>query len=110
MIFTRKAQDKVVEIAASENILDPIVRVKVVGGGCAGFQHDMSFLEPDEMYDPDIDEVFEFSGFSVVIDPISAQYLEEAEVDYVSSEVGEGFKFSNAAVKSTCGCGSSVAF
>ncbi len=111
MHFTQKAKDKIVEIAAAEKIVDPIVRVRVLGGGCAGFQYDMAFLDPPAMYDPDSDEVYEMGEFTVVIDPISYQYVAEAEVDWLSDGVvSEGFKFNNPAVKSSCGCGNSVGF
>lgn len=112
MKFTAKASAKVVEIAVAEGFSDPIVRVKVVGGGCAGFQYDMGFLDSEERssIDPEIDHVFVQDGFESVMDPISAQYLEDVEIDYVTTDIGEGFKFNNPNVKGSCGCGSSVAF
>jgi iron-sulfur cluster insertion protein len=111
MRFTQKAKEKIVEIAAAEKIVDPIVRVKVLGGGCAGFQYDMTFLDSREMYDPNSDEVFEMGKFTVVVDSISYQYVSEAEVDWLSEGIlAEGFKFNNPAVKSSCGCGNSVGF
>lgn len=111
MLFTQKAKDKIVEIAAAEKIADPIVRVKVLGGGCAGFQYDMAFLDNPEMYDPASDEVYEMGGFRVVVDPISHQYVSEAEVDWMSDGViSEGFRFNNPQVKGSCGCGNSVSF
>jgi iron-sulfur cluster insertion protein len=111
MLFTQKAKDKIVEIAGAEKIVDPIVRIKVLGGGCAGFQYDMAFLDSQEMYDPDSDEVYEMGEFTVVVDPISYQYVSEAEVDWMSDgAIREGFKFNNPQVKSSCGCGNSVSF
>lgn len=110
MNFTQLAQTKLTEIAKNEKIVDPVVRVKIAGGGCAGFQYDMSFLEPTEMYDPESDEVFEFDSFTAIVDPISAQYLEETTVDWTESPTGEGFKFLNPNVKGSCGCGNSVSF
>lgn len=111
MKFTARASAKIEEIADSENIPAPIIRIKVMGGGCAGFSYDMSFLEEEEKQQiGELDECWEMDGFDVVMDPISSQYLEGIEIDYVATEIGEGFKFNNPNVKSTCGCGSSVAF
>lgn len=112
MNFTQEAKNKVIEIARGEGIVDPIVRIKVVGGGCAGFQYDMDFLAATEMYDPEVDEVYEMGGdFTVVIDPVSYQYVSEATVSWYSAgEMSEGFKFENPQVRSSCGCGHSVGF
>lgn len=109
MNFTQKAKDKILEIAKSEGIVDPVVRVKVQGGGCAGFQYDMAFLGTSEFYDPEADEVIEIGDdFTVVVDPISFQYVAEAEVDWLQDGLTyEGFKFINPAVTSQCGCGNS---
>ena len=111
MNFTQKAKDKIIEIASGEKIAAPVVRVRVLGGGCAGFQYDMAFLGTDENYDPSIDEVVEMGDFKVVIDPISFQYVAEADVDWIQNGVVyEGFKFINPQIKSSCGCGNSVSF
>ena len=55
----------------------------------------------------DMDETFEDKGVKLFIDPLSYQYLEGTEIDYVEGLHGSGFKFGNPNVKSTCGCGSS---
>ncbi len=111
MNFTQKAKDKVIEIASAEKIDDPVVRVRVLGGGCAGFQYDMAFLGPDEDYDAESEEIVQFEGFKVVVDPISFQYVADADVDWIQDGVVyEGFKFINPQVKGSCGCGNSVSF
>lgn len=104
--LTELAKSKIIEIAESESIGHLQVRVKIVGGGCAGFTHDMYY---DDVM-TDMDEVFEFDTIKVIIDPISAQYLDDVEIDYLESPLGGGFKFLNAAVTGSCGCGNSVSF
>ncbi len=93
--ITEKAASKVKEIADAEALAGQGLRLRVVGGGCAGFSYDLYFEdqigELDEQY----------------IDPLSFQYLENTEIDYVEGVHGSGFKFSNPNVKGTCGCGSS---
>lgn len=107
MIYvTEKAAIKVKELSEAEGIGYFIVRVKVVGGGCAGFTYDMFF---DDMI-KDIDEVTDFDGIKVLIDPLSFQYMDGMTVDFVESQFGTGFKFLNPNAKGSCGCGSSVSF
>lgn len=104
--ITKKALDKVKEISLAEDIGHNIIRLKVMGGGCAGMTYDMHF---DEMI-TDLDETMDFDDVKIIIDPLSYQYLDEVTLDYIDSEIASGFKFLNPAVKSTCGCGSSVSF
>jgi len=80
-----------------------VLRVSVVGGGCSGFSYQLTF---DERPQPE-DQVVEYEGVRVVVDPTSAQYLVGTQVDFVSSLNGGGFKFSNPKATHTCGCGSS---
>jgi iron-sulfur cluster insertion protein len=101
--ITEKAAEKVHEIAKEEDLGGQGLRLRVVGGGCAGFSYDLYFEDkPTEM-----DEEFESRGVKLFIDPLSYQYLDGTEIDYVESLQGAGFKFGNPNVKSTCGCGSS---
>ncbi len=101
--ITDKAAEKVKEIAAAEALEGQGLRLRVVGGGCAGFTYDLYF--EDKL--GEMDEEFEDKGIKLFIDPLSFQYLDGTEVDYVESLHGAGFKFGNPNVKSTCGCGSS---
>lgn len=107
---TEKAALKVIEIADSEGIGHYTIRVRVVGGGCAGFTYDMFYEDKVG----EIDETIEVSGhwgtIKVVVDPLSLQYLEEVTIDWVDGPFGSGFKFLNPAVTGSCGCGSSVSF
>ena len=105
--ITEKAADKVRQhIAEDDSLAGMALRVKVIGGGCAGFSHDLYF---DDKID-EMDETYESHGITFHVDPISNQYLEETEIDYLEEDLRSGFKFNNPNVKGTCGCGSSVSF
>lgn len=101
--ITQKAADKVIEIATAEELLGQGLRLRVVGGGCAGFSYDLYFEDKPTEFD----EQFEDKGIKLYVDPLSFQYLDGTEIDYVEGLHGSGFKFINPSVKSTCGCGSS---
>lgn len=101
--LTTRAADKVAEIRSAEGITEEALRVRVVGGGCAGFSYDLFF--EDELSERD--QVFESAGVKIFVDMMSSQYLEGTEIDYVEGVGGAGFKFSNPTAKSSCGCGSS---
>lgn len=100
---TEKAVDKIKEISDSEGIGHYSIRVKVVGGGCAGMTNEIFFEEKPL----ELDEVVEFGDVKIIVDPLSIQYLENVEIDYVEGNLGSGFKFNNPDVKSSCGCGHS---
>lgn len=101
--ITDGAAVKVNEIRSAEGIENTMaLRLRVVGGGCAGFSYDLYFDEPAE-----VDRQFEVAGVKCVVDEMSLMYLVGTEIDYVEGLQGAGFKFQNPNVKSTCGCGSS---
>src|SRR6476469_2136530 len=101
--ITPGAAAKVNEIRSAEAIEPNMaLRLRVVGGGCAGFSYDLYFDEPAE-----VDRQFEVAGVQCVVDEMSLMYLVGTEIDYVEGLQGAGFKFNNPNVKSTCGCGSS---
>ena len=80
------------------------LRVRVVPGGCSGFQYSLD-IEKDERPG---DMVFEVKGVKCFVDPMSSMYLLGVEVDYVEGQFGQsGFSFKNPNAKHTCGCGSS---
>ena len=80
------------------------LRMRVVGGGCSGFQHK---LDLDPVYNPKLDEQFEFHGVPVVVDKRSLMYLGDVTVDFHDDLNKRGFSITNPSAKSTCGCGSS---
>jgi len=101
--LTPAAIAKVREIMATQDPIPAGLRIGVVGGGCSGFQYSMSFENAAGM----MDKVFKFDDLKVFVDGTSVMYLNGCTVDYVETLEAAGFKFENAAVKSTCGCGSS---
>jgi len=101
--LTPNAIAKVREIMATQDPVPAGLRIGVVGGGCSGFQYSMSFENQPGM----MDKVLKFDDLKVFVDATSAMYLVNCTVDYVETLEAAGFKFENAAVKSTCGCGSS---
>jgi len=101
--LTEKAVSKVKEILDQQDPKPQGLRISVVGGGCSGFQYSMAFENSQQM----LDKTYQFDGLKVFIDQASLLYLDGAEVDYVETVEGSGFKFNNPNVQSTCGCGSS---
>lgn len=101
--ITERAAEKVKEIATAESLDGQGLRLRVVGGGCAGFSYDLYFEDKVG----DMDEEYESRGVKLYVDPLSHQYLEDTEIDYVEGTHGAGFKFNNPNVKGSCGCGSS---
>lgn len=99
------AVKKVSELLAEENNPNLKLRMFVQGGGCSGFQYGFTFDE--EQNEDDFD--FEFDGVHLLVDAMSSQYLQNAEVDYVESLAGSQFSIKNPNAKTTCGCGSSFA-
>jgi iron-sulfur cluster assembly protein len=101
--MTEKAIGKVKEIMASQTPSPAGLRIAVVGGGCSGFSYSMAFENTPNM----LDKTYSYGDLKVFVDQASLLYLDGAEVDYVETLEGQGFKFNNPQVKSTCGCGSS---
>ena len=101
--LTDTAVSKVNEILDTQEPKPHGLRIAVVGGGCSGFSYSMAFENTPNM----LDKTYNFEGLKVFIDQASLLYLDGAEVDYVETLEGSGFKFNNPHVKSTCGCGSS---
>ena len=107
--ITEIAATKVKELIKEEGKkLDKVsLRVFVQGGGCSGFQYGIMLDDGETGSDTTTDQTFELYGLKIVVDPISIQYLNGAEVDFVDNPTGGGFTVKNPNAKSTCGCGSS---
>lgn len=101
--FTDQAANKVKELLEEEENPDLKLRVYVTGGGCSGFQYGFTFDEKTN----DGDFVIEKQGVSLVVDPMSLQYLMGGEVDYTSGLEGSRFFVRNPNATTTCGCGAS---
>ena len=103
MVFTDNAANKVKQLIAEEGNPNLKLRVFVTGGGCSGFQYGFTFDEETQEGDTSVEN----DGVTVVVDPMSYQYLEGAEVDYKDSLEGSMFVINNPNATTTCGCGSS---
>lgn len=105
MVFniTDKAAEEILKVAKENSIENPILRVRVVPGGCSGFQYAMGFDDTVE----ETDNVFEHNGVKVVIDQFSMPYVNGAELDFVVDFMGGGFTIRNPNASGSCGCGSS---
>ena len=106
---TEKAANEVKRIIAEQQGVGAMpekiyLRMRVVGGGCSGFQHK---LDLDPQINEKLDEVFDFHGVPVVVDKRSLMYLDNAQVDFHDDLNKRGFSINNPSAKSTCGCGSS---
>jgi iron-sulfur cluster insertion protein len=101
--FTAAAAKKVATLIAEEGNPSLMLRVYISGGGCSGFQYGFTFDE--ERAEDDL--ALERDGVTLLVDPLSLQYLMGAEVDYRESLQGSQFVIRNPNAKSTCGCGSS---
>ena len=101
--FSSAAASKVRELIAEEGNDALKLRVYIHGGGCSGFQYGFEFDEEQG----EVDLAISTDGVTLLVDPLSLQYLMGAEVDYTESLHGAQFVIRNPNAKSTCGCGSS---
>ena len=103
--MSARAADKVSELIQDEGNDELKLRVFVTGGGCSGFSYGFTF-DDDIAQD---DTVVQRSGVTMVVDPMSYQYLVGAEVDFREDLQGSQFVVTNPNASSTCGCGNSFA-
>lgn len=103
VVFTDSAAQKVKELIEEEANPELKLRIYITGGGCSGFQYGFTFDESIE----NGDSITENEGVKLLIDPISYQYLTQAEIDYKEDLQGAQFVVRNPNATTTCGCGSS---
>jgi iron-sulfur cluster insertion protein len=103
IVFTDAAARKVSELIQEEDNPDLMLRVFVAGGGCSGFQYGFTFDEKKEEGDSSVVN----QGVTLIVDPMSVQYLMGAEIDYKEDLQGSQFVIRNPNATTTCGCGSS---
>jgi iron-sulfur cluster assembly protein len=105
---TEKAAEEVRRIIADQAAAGTTeklyLRMRVVGGGCSGFQHK---LDLDPQVNEKLDEVFRLHDVDIVVDKRSLLYLDGVQVDFHNDLNKRGFSITNPTAKSTCGCGSS---
>ena len=103
LIFSDNAVGKVKKLIDEEGNPDLKLRVFVTGGGCSGFQYGFTFEDAVSEDDTSVQK----NGVTLLIDPMSLQYLAGAEIDYQENAEGAQFVIKNPNATSTCGCGSS---
>ena len=99
---TERAARRIGEILRAEPS-GAMLRLSVMGGGCSGFQYkfDMERAKADD------DLVLAHDGATVLIDPVSVNYMAGSEIDFVDDLIGAAFKVNNPNAKASCGCGTS---
>ena len=100
-----RAAERVSFLLDQQQGKDLMLRVSVSGGGCSGFQYGFAF--DDARNDDDL--VFSRAGVDVVVDEMSLELLEGAEIDFVEDLAGAAFRIDNPNATASCGCGSSFA-
>ncbi|MEF3192952.1 MAG: iron-sulfur cluster insertion protein ErpA [Halothiobacillaceae bacterium] len=103
IIFTDSAAAKVRQLIEEEGNQNLKLRVFITGGGCAGFQYGFTFDENEQEGDTRMEK----GGVTLLIDPMSIQYLTGATIDYTEGLEGAQFVIRNPNATTTCGCGSS---
>ena len=103
VLLTESAAKRIAELKAQENVPNAFLRLAVSGGGCSGFQYGFSF--DDQRHEDDA--LFERDGEALVIDTISLELVQDAEIDFVEDLMGASFQVRNPNASSSCGCGNS---
>ena len=103
IVFTDSAAKKVSQLIEEEKNDSLKLRVFISGGGCSGFQYGFTFDETIETGESQIENL----GVTLLVDPMSVQYLMGAEIDYKEDLQGAQFVIRNPNATTTCGCGSS---
>lgn len=105
LALSAAAARRVAQLARAEGNPALMLRVAVSGGGCSGFQYGFSF--DDTVREDDL--TFERDGVILVVDEVSLDLLNGAEIDYVEELIGSAFQVRNPNASSSCGCGTSFA-
>lgn len=101
---TDRAARKIRQLAAKEGRAEPILRIRVVAGGCSGFSYELSFAEAPA----EVDHVVEAAdGVRVLVDAKSAPIVEGSSLDFNNALLGGGLKMVNPQAKHECACGES---
>jgi len=103
IVVTESAAHRIAALRTQEQAENAFLRIAVSGGGCSGFQYGLSF---DDQRNSD-DFVFERDGIAVIVDDVSLDLLNGAEVDFVEDLMGASFQINNPNAASSCGCGNS---
>ena len=101
--LTERAVERILRLLAEDQHRGMMLRLAVAGGGCSGFQYNITF---DDAKTAD-DRMIEQGGAKVLIDDVSWEYLRGSQLDYVEELIGSRFEVKNPNAASTCGCGTS---
>jgi iron-sulfur cluster assembly accessory protein len=101
--ITERARAHVHKLIQDNNLGDVLLRLGVTGGGCSGFNYNLTF---DNEVKPG-DKVYDQGDLKVVVDKLSRPFVGNTEIDFTESLYGSGFAFNNPKAASTCGCGQS---
>ena len=101
--LSENAVQKIKDLVAEENNPNIKLRVFVQGGGCSGMQYGFTFDEDQNEDDFELD----VQGVKLLVDSMSGQYLQGAEIDYKEELMGSSFSINNPNAQTTCGCGAS---
>jgi iron-sulfur cluster assembly protein len=102
---TERAAEKAIQLSAREGFERPVLRLRVLAGGCSGFSYKLSF----EAGPADGDRVIESHGLTVLIDPRSEPIVAGSTIEFVDAMLGGGFKVRNPQAVHECACGDSFA-
>ena len=102
VMLTERAARRIGQILKGEPP-GSMLRVSVEGGGCSGFQYKFDFVASKA----EDDLVLARDGATVLVDPVSVQYMAGAEIDFVDDLIGASFKINNPVATASCGCGTS---
>lgn len=101
--LTQRAAQRVKHILTQQKHPDWGLRIKVLGGGCAGYTYKMDVEEKPQT----LDQTFDFYGVTVFLDPKTALFIKGTEIDYVEELMQSGFRFKNPNSTGSCSCGES---
>lgn len=104
--LTELAKTKISEISDSEGIGHKNIRMKILGGGCLGYNIDLNFEE--SILETDI--IFKIDDIILVIDQLSINYIDNLLIDFKDDPFDSGFSFTGNSIKNTCGCKKSFEF
>lgn len=103
--LTEKAAQMVLDVIEAQELKNPYLELRIIGGGCSGLQYALGLTEIDDL---SIDEVvFHSNGVNIVTTLKESKYVEGSIVDYIDMPLGGGFKVNNPKATKSCGCGSS---
>jgi len=101
--ITDRAKAQIVKMIAGRGKPSAGVKISIKSGGCSGYSYKLEFADEIDK----LDEIIEFDGTNVIIDPTAVMFIIGSKMDYEETLMGAGFKFENPNEKARCGCGES---